>query len=82
MAIRKYMNDKKAPQLFVQASSAAFDDPAHFPWTMGFFATYRTEGSAYAKYILQSKPGAKIAVLYANSDAGREYLAGVTRRPG
>ena len=22
---------------------------------MGFFATYRTEGSAYAKYILQSK---------------------------
>ncbi len=77
MAIRKYMNDKKAPQLFVQASSAAFDDPAHFPWTMGFFATYRTEGSAYAKYILQSKPGAKIAVLYGSSAAGREYLAGL-----
>jgi branched-chain amino acid transport system substrate-binding protein len=77
MAIRKYMNDKKVPQLFLQASSTAFDDPAHFPWTMGFFATYRTEGSAYAKYILQSKPGAKIAVLYANSDAGKEYLAGV-----
>jgi branched-chain amino acid transport system substrate-binding protein len=76
-AIRKYMNDKKVPQLFVQASSAVFDDPAHFPWTMGFFATYRTEGSAYAKYILQSKPGAKIAVLYANTDAGREYLTGV-----
>ncbi len=76
-AIRKYMNDKKVPQLFIQASSAVFDDPAHFPWTMGFFATYRTEGSAYAKYILQSKPGAKIAVLYANTDAGKEYLAGV-----
>ena len=76
MAIRKYMNDKKAPQLFVQASSAAFDDPAHFPWTMGFFA-YRTEGSAYARYILQSKPGAKIAVLYGSSAAGREYLAGL-----
>jgi branched-chain amino acid transport system substrate-binding protein len=77
MAIRKYLNDKKVPQLFLQASSAAFDDPAHFPWTMGFFATYRTEGLAYAKYILQSKPDAKIAVLYANSDAGKEYLAGV-----
>ena len=77
MAIRKYMNDKKVPQLFLQASSAAFDDPTHFPWTMGFFATYRTEGLAYAKYILQSKPDAKIAVLYANSDAGKEYLAGV-----
>ncbi len=77
IAIRTYMNDKKVPQLFLQASSAAFDDPAHFPWTMGFFAPYRTEGLAYAKYILQSKAGAKIAVLYANSDAGKEYLAGV-----
>ena len=77
VAIRTYMNGKKVPQLFLQASSAVFDDPVHFPWTMGFFATYRTEGLAYAKYILQSKPGAKIAVLYANSDAGKEYLAGV-----
>ena len=77
MAIRKYMNDKKVPQLFLQASSAAFDDPAHFPWTMGFFPTYRTEGLAYAKYILQTKPDAKIAVLYQDSDAGKEYLAGV-----
>jgi branched-chain amino acid transport system substrate-binding protein len=77
IAIRTYMNDKKVPQLFLQASSTAFDDPKHFPWTMGFFATYRTEGLAYAKYILQSKPGAKIAVLYADSDAGKDYLAGV-----
>ncbi|MGA3114341.1 MAG: ABC transporter substrate-binding protein [Syntrophobacteraceae bacterium] len=77
MAIREYMNVRKVPQLFLQASSAAFDDPTHFPWTMGFFATYRTEGLAYSKYILQSKPGAKIAVLYANSDSGKEYLAGI-----
>ena len=77
LAIRAYMNEKRVPQLFVESSSAVFDDPLHFPWTMGFFATYRTEGSAYAKYILQNKPGAKIAVLYANDDAGKEYLAGV-----
>jgi branched-chain amino acid transport system substrate-binding protein len=76
LAIRGYLNEKKVPQLFVESSSAVFDDPAHFPWTMGFFATYRTEGMAYAKYILQAKPGAKIGVLYADDDAGREYLAG------
>src|ERR1700683_371536 len=51
LAIRPYMNGKKVPQLFIQSSSAVFDDPSHFPWTMGFFPTYRTEGSAYAKYI-------------------------------
>jgi branched-chain amino acid transport system substrate-binding protein len=77
LAIRAYMNEQKVPQLFVQSSSAVFDDPSHFPWTMGFFATYRTEGLVYAKYILQNKPRAKVAVLYANDDAGKEYLAGV-----
>jgi branched-chain amino acid transport system substrate-binding protein len=77
LAIRAYLNEKQVPQLFVESSSAVFDDPSHFPWTMGFFPTYRTEGLAYAKYVLQNRPGAKIAVLYANDDAGKEYLAGV-----
>ena len=77
LAIRAYMNEKKVPQLFIQTSSAVFDDPTHFPWTMGFFATYWTEGWSYARYILQNKPEARIAVLYADDDAGKEYLAGV-----
>lgn len=77
LAIRTYMNENKVPQLFVQSSSAAFNDPSHFPWTMGFFATNRSEGLAYARYILQHKPGAKIGVLCANDDAGNEYVAGV-----
>jgi branched-chain amino acid transport system substrate-binding protein len=77
LAIRGYLNQQKVPQLFVQSSSTVFNDPSHFPWTMGFFATYRTEGLVYGKYILQNKPGAKVAVLYANDDAGKEYLAGV-----
>jgi ABC-type branched-subunit amino acid transport system substrate-binding protein len=77
LAIRTYANEHKIPQLFVQTSSAVFDDPAHFPWTMGFYATYRTEGLAYAKYLLQNKPTAKIAVLYEDSSAGKEYFQGL-----
>jgi ABC-type branched-subunit amino acid transport system substrate-binding protein len=77
LAIRAYMNEKQVPQLFVQSSSAAFDDPAHFPWTMGFFATNRSEGLAYATYILEHKPAAKIGILYADDDGGKEYVAGV-----
>lgn len=77
LAIRDYLNQNKVPQLFIQSSSAAFNDPAHFPWTMGFFATYHDEGVAYTKYILSNKPSGKIAILYANDDAGKEYLQGV-----
>jgi branched-chain amino acid transport system substrate-binding protein len=77
LAIRTYLNDKKVPQLFLQSSSAAFDDPTHFPWTMGFYASYRTEGLAYAKYILQNKSNSKIAILYADNLAGKEYLKGI-----
>jgi branched-chain amino acid transport system substrate-binding protein len=77
LAIRPYLNDQHVPQLFVDSSSAIFNDPAHFPWTMGFFASLHTEGLAYADYILQTRPKARIAILYADDDAGREYLAGV-----
>lgn len=77
LAIRAYANEKKVPQLFVQSSSSLFDDPAHFPWTMGFLASYGAEMQAYAKYILRTQPEAKIAVLYADDNTGREYLAGL-----
>ena len=76
LAIRPYLNDQRVPQLFIDTSSSAFNDPAHFPWTMGFDASFRSEGAAYAKYILQIKPDAKIAILFANDDSGRDYLAG------
>jgi branched-chain amino acid transport system substrate-binding protein len=75
--IRAYANEQKIPQLFVQSSSAIFDDASHFLWTMGFFASFRTEASAYAKYILQTRPDARIGVLYAEDEAGREFVAGL-----
>jgi branched-chain amino acid transport system substrate-binding protein len=77
MAIRQFMNDQKTPQLFVAATESAFDDPAHFPWTMGFQASKRSEGSTYAKYVLQKKPGARIAILYAKDPSGQEWLLGI-----
>jgi branched-chain amino acid transport system substrate-binding protein len=77
LALRPYLNEEKVPQLFIDTSASVFNDAAHFPWTVGFDASFRSEGAAYAKYILQIKPDAKIAVLYANDDSGRDYLAGV-----
>ena len=76
-AIHKYMNAKKVPQLFVSTGASKWGDPEHFPWTMGWQPNYQTEAHIYAKYLLQNKPGAKIAVLYANDDFGKDYLKGL-----
>jgi branched-chain amino acid transport system substrate-binding protein len=76
-AVQKYLNDKKVPQLFVATGADRWADPAHFPWTIGFQPSYRTEGRAYARYLLREKPAAKLCVLFQNDDFGKDYLAGL-----
>jgi ABC-type branched-subunit amino acid transport system substrate-binding protein len=76
-AIQHYLNQKKVPQLFVATGATKWDDPKHFPWTIGWQPNYQSEGRAYAAYILEHKPGGKIAVLYQNDDFGKDYLKGV-----
>jgi branched-chain amino acid transport system substrate-binding protein len=81
-AIRQYLNDNKVPQLFVSTGSSMFSDPKHFPWTMGFNPNYQTEGHIYGKYILATKPDAKISVLYQNDGFGKDYLIGLKEALG
>jgi len=77
VAIHGYLNDNKVPQLFVATGANQWNDPAHFPWTMGWFPTYGVEAHIYANYILKNLPNAKIAVLYQNDDFGKDYLNGL-----
>jgi ABC-type branched-subunit amino acid transport system substrate-binding protein len=76
-AIHQYMNAKKVPQLFVATGASKWNDPKHFPWTMGWQPNYHTEGEIYAHDILQTKPNAKIGVLYQNDDFGKDLLKGL-----
>ncbi|MBN9003243.1 MAG: ABC transporter substrate-binding protein, partial [Rhizobiales bacterium] len=76
-AVHKYMNAKKVPQLFIASGSSKWDDAKNFPWTMGYQPSYRSEARIFAKYILTTKPDAKVAVLYANDDFGKDYLLGL-----
>jgi len=82
MAILKYVNQKKVPHIFIGSGATTFNDPEHFPWTMSWTPHYASEGEIYAKYILSSKPDAKIAVLAQNDDLGRDYLLGFRRGLG
>jgi len=76
-AIHKYMNTKKVPQLFVATGATKWGDPKNFPWTMGWQPNYQGEGRIYAAHILETKPNAKIGVLYQNDDYGKDYLKGL-----
>ncbi len=76
-AVQKYQNSKKVPQLFVATGASKWNDPKEFPWTMGFQPSYRAEARIFAKYILKTKPDAKVAVFYQNDDFGKDYVAGL-----
>jgi len=77
MAIQRYMNVKKVPQLFVQSGASQFNDAAKYPWTVPFLGSYQGEGRVFARQILASRPAAKIAMLMQNDDLGREVLKGL-----
>jgi branched-chain amino acid transport system substrate-binding protein len=76
-AVQKYLNARKVPQLFVVSGATRWNDPKNFPWTIGYLPSYQAEARIYAKYILEQRPGGKIAVLYQNDDLGRDYLKGL-----
>jgi branched-chain amino acid transport system substrate-binding protein len=78
VAIRKYVNLKKVPDIWLGSGASTFvTDTKDFPWSIPFQPSYRLEGQMYAKYILATKPDAKIGVLYQNDDLGRDYVAGL-----
>jgi branched-chain amino acid transport system substrate-binding protein len=76
ISVQKYLNSRHVPQIFVSSGATRWNDPEHFPWTVGFNPTYELEGKLYAQYIIKTKPDAKIAVIAPNEDAGKDYVRG------
>ena len=80
LAIRDYLNAQTIPQLFVGDGSQQIGQSfRRYPWTMGFLMSYRGEGDVYGRTIAQTRPKARIAVLYEDTDLGRDMLTGLTR---
>lgn len=76
VAIHRYLNAKKVPHLFPNTGSSKWNDPTNFPWTVGLLPSYFDEMRIYARHLLQTKPDAKVAVLYQNDDYGKDHLNG------
>jgi ABC-type branched-subunit amino acid transport system substrate-binding protein len=76
MAIYKYMNLKKVPHILILSGDPKWTKPQDHPWTTPFFTSNDMESRIYAKYLLQIKPDAKIAILYQNDDFGKGSVRG------
>ncbi len=76
-AIHKYLNEQKVPHLFVATGATKWNDPQHFPWTIGWQPNYQTEGHIYAQYVLKNVKDPKIGILYQNDDYGKDYVKGL-----
>ena len=76
VSIIKYLNAKKVPHLFIAAGGTMFGNYKQYPWSMGWQPNYQSEGRIYAKYILDNFPNAKIGILSANDDFGKDALKG------
>ncbi len=75
-AIHKYMNQKKMPHLFISTGAEKWNDPKNNPYTISLYASYLMEARTAARYILETKPDAKIGILSQNDDFGRDYVKG------
>jgi branched-chain amino acid transport system substrate-binding protein len=77
LAVRRYLNERQVPQLFVASGDQQLTDPSVFPWTMGWQPSFRAEGRIYANFIQAFYPGKKIVVLWQNDQFGRDLYKGL-----
>jgi len=83
LATRPYLNDRKVPQLFVGSGvSTLATEHRQYPWSMGYLPSFAGEGTIYGRYVAAHQPKARIAVLYENSDFGKDMLSGLRRGLG
>jgi branched-chain amino acid transport system substrate-binding protein len=73
-----YYNEQGVPDLLVSAGTSKFgSDPEGHPWTFQMIPSYRVEVSFFCRYITESMPGAKVAILYENSVLGADAVTGL-----
>lgn len=75
-AIVKYMNSKAVPHIFIATGASKWGDFKDYPWTMGWYPTYKSEGAIYGKYARENIKDARIAILSQNDDYGKDFVAG------
>lgn len=62
------------PNLAVATGFPGFGDPAEDPWIINGLPNYALESIAFADYLKENQPGAKVAILSQNDSFGESYV--------
>jgi len=82
LAIHRYLNARKVPQLFVSSGAPIFGEIDKYPWTIGWQPSYHAEAKALGQHIVDNQPDGKVAVLQVNDDLGKDFMKGLLQGLG
>jgi hypothetical protein len=77
LAVVKYLNSSKVPDVFVASGCECWNDPGAYPNTFGWQIDYVREGKILGSYIKQHFPGKKIGYFYQDDEFGLDGVKGL-----
>jgi ABC-type branched-subunit amino acid transport system substrate-binding protein len=77
LAVVKYLNSSKIPDLFVASGCACWNEPSTEPYTTGWQIDYVREGKILGNYIKQHFAGKKIGYFYQGDEFGLDGVKGL-----
>ncbi len=77
LAVVKYLNDSKVPDVFVASGCECWNEPSTYPETFGWQLDYVREGKILGKYIEEHFAGKKIGYFYQDDEFGMDGVKGL-----
>lgn len=72
-AIRDYLNENCVPNIALGTGSTEWGRADEFPWYISSLPSYAVEANAWADYLAETNPDAKVAILFQDDDFGKAY---------
>jgi hypothetical protein len=77
LAVVKYLNSSKVPDVFVASGCECWNDPSTYPDTFGWQIDYIREGKILGNYIKQHFAGKKVGYFYQDDEFGQDGVKGL-----
>ena len=82
-AVRSVLGEDCVPLIPGVSGGSSANNPTKFPWTVVFTQPFALDARIWLADVLAKHPaGTKIAVLYANTESGKDYLTAIKKYAG